>query len=969
MNYPQYTHEQLLIFANFITKDIEQINKCRRQHNRLGFGYQLAFIRIVNRFPSQYPFEIMDDILTFTSVQLGIPSDAINLYSNRRQTIDGHRKRIQEHLGLKSFDDDILPIVQTFIFEEACRLEQSNALLSKTYLFLKDQKILSPSIDKLKRLIGNQREEANNYIFGKISKSLSEEILTGLNALVDTTQKRYSDLHVLKQPPGRPSPQSMLMLTNKIDQIQGTGILDIDLTWLNNNYQRSLTQYAKRCNANRLRELEDNHRFAVLVCFLWQIYKDTIDQLIDMYSKLINKIYNHAQNDVDKHDKTQRKKVKESLANYKTLLGLLFDDSIAEPGFRDAVFEKIGREYLASQIEDVNIWLTGKHSHVFNLVKVRFSYIRQFLPYFLEYVQLQPEGRYETSIFEAVDILREMNDNNKRKLPEDIPTDFIPKKILQLVEFDGEINKPAWECALLTAIRDEIKSGNISVKMSKRFGHFDEFFVPKKKWIANREKFFQRAGLPSGSGEVENYLTKRLNLAYDQFLEQLPHNTYAEINENGWNLSTDSADKLDVESENKLNRLKSWLSSNMRIIKLPELLIEVDNDLKITRNFMAASQLDKPSIDNICAIIATVMAHGCNIGTYTMSHLIEGVSYSKIKHITDWMLTEESLRTALALVVNAISNLNITKTWGEGKTSSSDGQRFTMRRKVLQQTYSAKFNDFALEFYSFVADNFAPFFSFPIECTDRDAPYVLDGLLYNESDLPLDEDHYVDTHGFTENNFAGFAMLGRNFSPRIKGLKKQRIYKIDKDKDYQSLTPLISRSDRIIHTNWICDQWDCMGHFYFSLECGHTTASTAMKRLNGFSGKNHFYRANRELGRIFKTEHILKYMSDKTLRQRTTRGLLKGEQIHALARDLNYGKGGRISKKDLHEQRMSCSCMTLILACIIYWQAKEINSVVLECDPEGNGIDLKLMEHVSPITWDNVILYGEYVLNRNLIKL
>ena len=33
-------------------------------------------------------------------------------------------------------------------------------------------------------------------------------------------------------------------------------------------------------------------------------------------------------------------------------------------------------------------------------------------------------------------------------------------------------------------------------------------------------------------------------------------------------------------------------------------------------------------------------------------------------------------------------------------------------------------SDFALEFYSFVADNYAPFFSTPIECTDRDAATV-----------------------------------------------------------------------------------------------------------------------------------------------------------------------------------------------------------------------------------------------------
>ena len=40
-----------------------------------------------------------------------------------------------------------------------------------------------------------------------------------------------------------------------------------------------------------------------------------------------------------------------------------------------------------------------------------------------------------------------------------------------------------------------------------------------------------------------------------------------------------------------------------------------------------------------------------------------------------------------------------------------------MPQKVLQRTYSTRFNDFALEFYSFVADNYAPFYSRPIECT------------------------------------------------------------------------------------------------------------------------------------------------------------------------------------------------------------------------------------------------------------
>jgi hypothetical protein len=60
--------------------------------------------------------------------------------------------------------------------------------------------------------------------------------------------------------------------------------------------------------------------------------------------------------------------------------------------------------------------------------------------------------------------------------------------------------------------------------------------------------------------------------------------------------------------------------------------------------------------------------------------------------------------------------------------------------------------------------------------------------------------------------------------------------------------------------------------------------------------------------------------------------------------------------------RSACSCLNLILACIVYWQAWEISWVLNECDPVANGIDLSLLERVNPIEWDNVVLYGQYIL-------
>jgi hypothetical protein len=53
------------------------------------------------------------------------------------------------------------------------------------------------------------------------------------------------------------------------------------------------------------------------------------------------------------------------------------------------------------------------------------------------------------------------------------------------------------------------------------------------KWEKQRQDFFKRAGLLVKAEEVPDYLTERLNQAYDDFLELLPRNSYATVNEKG----------------------------------------------------------------------------------------------------------------------------------------------------------------------------------------------------------------------------------------------------------------------------------------------------------------------------------------------------------------------------------------------------------------------------------------------------
>ena len=87
------------------------------------------------------------------------------------------------------------------------------------------------------------------------------------------------------------------------------------------------------------------------------------------------------------------------------------------------------------------------------------------------------------------------------------------------------------------------------------------------------------------------------------------------------------------------------------------------------------------------------------------------------------------------------------------------------------------------------------------------------------------------------------------------------------------------------------------------------------------------------------------------------RGLLK---VRAAPRPgvgrLLTGQRGRISAREVYDQMNACSCLTLILACIVYWQAREISWLAAAPD---FPFDPDLLRHVSPIEWKNVILYGE----------
>ena len=66
-------------------------------------------------------------------------------------------------------------------------------------------------------------------------------------------------------------------------------MLEVDISWVNANYQRVLFHSVRSVSADRLREMVTPRRRLTLVCFLHQAWHDMLDQAMDMYGKLLDR--------------------------------------------------------------------------------------------------------------------------------------------------------------------------------------------------------------------------------------------------------------------------------------------------------------------------------------------------------------------------------------------------------------------------------------------------------------------------------------------------------------------------------------------------------------------------------------------------------------------------------------------------------------------------------------------------------
>ena len=304
-----FSRGQMIREASLTEADLVEVARCRRGHNRLGFAYQIGFVRLFNRSPAQQPLEICDELLSFVATQLNIDATGIDGYAARQHTVSDHQTRIRDYLKLVVFDTGRAEALGRFLFEESCRLEQTASLLARAREFLKERHVLFPSESSLLRLVTEQKKRAREHIVSKLAEGLTSGEARALDDLLEVKEGgAISGLQAIKANPARPSPAAMQGLADKLDAIEATGVLEVDLSWLNANYQRALFHYVRKCSADRLREVARPRRLAALACFLRQSYRDAVDQAVDMFDKFLTRTHTRAEHELDDQMRGQRRR-------------------------------------------------------------------------------------------------------------------------------------------------------------------------------------------------------------------------------------------------------------------------------------------------------------------------------------------------------------------------------------------------------------------------------------------------------------------------------------------------------------------------------------------------------------------------------------------------------------------------------------------------------------------------------------
>lgn len=564
-------------------------------------------------------------------------------------------------------------------------------------------------------------------------------------------------------------------------------------------------------------------------------------------------------------------------------------------------------------------------------------------------------------IIEAIDFFKS---NNQVSSANKLPVKFMDSRSLQgMKDYPGD-EWVIWKVVLFIKVVEHIKSGSLNLSNSERYRAVEEYLIAQERWINQKESLLDRAGLPF-ERDVKLFINRMTSSLHEQYVKT---NENTKTNEH-LTFTNSGAAKVVTPKVEKPDQsgLLDLLEDERGVIPLPLVLSEANLVSKFSENFLYFGQKGQKNIPSNEAFYAAIIGLGCNIGIRKMGQISKGVTPDSLDYLVKWYFSKENLDTANNKINSIINEMSLPKLYKkevEKNHTSSDGQKFSVTVPSINANFSFKYfgSGRGVSAYSFIDETSRLYYNTVISSSEREAAYVIDGLMHNE-DVESDI-HSTDTHGFSEIIFGITNGIGVFFAPRIKNYKDQLKYTFKQNprKSYDKLNyKIVPTAQTYINTDIVEEQWDNILRLLVTIKLRETTASRILKRLSSYSKQHPLYKSLKQVGRMFKTYFLLKYLDELELRQSTEKALNRIELSHQFAKAIFFGNNQEIKVRTKEEQEIAVATRHLIQNVIVLFNYLKISDLLSKTDNESEFQEIvQKVKNGSIMTWQHINIHGEY---------
>ena len=925
------SQDELIRFYTFNESDMALIRQRRGDANRIGFAVQLALLRYPG-YALGTEMQLPEPIIEWIARQVRGDVNAWTKYGERDETRREHLQELRAYLGLSTFGLSDFRFLVQILTDLAMQTDKGLLLAEHALEMLRQRRIILPALTVVERACGESITRANRRIHRALSGPLNEHHRRRLDDLLRVRPgSNLTWLMWLRQSPLKPNSRYMLEHIERLKTFQALSLPDGIGHHVHQNRLLKLAREGGQMAPADLAKFESERRYATLVAVALEGMATVTDEIIDLHDRILVKLFSTAKNKHQQQFQSQGKAINDKVRLYSKIGRALLEAKQTGTDPYAAIEAVIAWDEFELSISEADQLAQPESFDHLHLVIEQFGTLRRYTPEFLDVLKLRAAPAAQ-GVLDAIAVVRKMNADCARKVPTDAPTAFIKPRWRPLVVTDTGIDRRFYEICALAELKNALRSGDIWVQGSRQFKDFDEYLLPADAFGTLK----QANELPIAiNTDCEQYLQDRLTLLEQQLTKV---NCLALANELPDAIITGSGLKitpLDAAVPHTAQALIDQTSMLLPRVKITELLMDVDDWTGFTRHFVHLK--DGEQVKDKTLLLSAILADGINLGLTKMAESCPGTTYAKLSWLQAWHVRDETYSAALAELVNAQFRHSFAENTGHvnPKYRSEPGRLF----------------------YTHISDQYAPFHTKVVNVGVRDSTYVLDGLLYHESDLRIEE-HYTDTAGFTDHVFALMHLLGFRFAPRIRDLKDTKLYIVKNGVDYPALNAMIGGSLNIKH---IRAHWDEILRLAASIKQGTVTASLMLRKLGSYPRQNGLAVALRELGRIERTLFILDWLQNVELRRRVHAGLNKGEARNALARAVFFNRLGEIRDRSFEQQRYRASGLNLITAAIVLWNTVYLERATHAIRDSGKEINDRLLQYLSPLGWEHINLTGDYV--------